>query len=356
MTAVAVILITLAHQGHWLSGRENAIHLQWLLDQPMPAATLNWELQLNRAKLGEGSIVFDAGAIDQLTTVQIHCPAVRVRTQVKLNWQLVGRDDGKSISKGKLDIYLYPDNLLAGLAKRIGNRQLVIVDDKLPAMLAEHDVPHRRAKHLATLAAGTDDLVIVGPDRIDDTPFIQQPLIGLAEGGASVCILRQADAATLAGFPVVRRDAAVAPTWRKRHSLVAAFDPSVITSWFDDVKVSGHDFHAVRLSADAPALEVVHWPYEVEHAEPTSVDALLLTQTRGRGRIVVCQLPLDNWSDDPRSQLWLTSTINYLLSQPQPTLSPAERFRKSRDDSSQDVAPEPFRPRRQPALYRGDSS
>ena len=61
----------------------------------------------------------------------------------------------------------------------------------------------------------------------------------------------------------------------------------------------------MQLPADEPALEIAFWPREIPGKEPVPIDALVVTKTLGKGRIVLCQVPLGPWQSDPRSQLFL---------------------------------------------------
>ncbi|MCX5660572.1 MAG: hypothetical protein NTW19_12735 [Planctomycetota bacterium] len=81
----------------------------------------------------------------------------------------------------------------------------------------------------------------------------------------------------------------------------------------------------MQLPIDEPALELIHWPREAPGKEPVPIDALLVTKSVGRGRMVICQLPLGPWESDPRSQLLLANSVSYLLTRPEPTLKPSER-------------------------------
>jgi hypothetical protein len=82
---------------------------------------------------------------------------------------------------------------------------------------------------------------------------------------------------------------------------------------------------AVQLPADAPVLEIGYWPRETPGREPVPIDALLAVKATGRGRIVLCQVPLGRWATDPRSQLFLRNALAYLATRPEPTPPPSQR-------------------------------
>ncbi len=83
----------------------------------------------------------------------------------------------------------------------------------------------------------------------------------------------------------------------------------------------------MQLPADEPALEIAWWPREVAGNKPAPIDALVLTKTLGKGRIVLCQVPLGAWESDPRSQLFLVDALDYLASPVVPTPPPSRRPR-----------------------------
>jgi hypothetical protein len=338
MTAVAVILVVMSSQGHWLGGRDNPVQLRWLLDQPMPAATLRWQLQVGRATLAEGSVTLDAGALDQPATIQVRCPAVRVRTSARWQWSLSRRDDGATIGSGEQPVFLYPDNQLESLARRLGDARIVIVDDaeSLPALFTDRGIVFRRLDSIAPLAFTRADLIIIGQDRIVDTPFIQQPLPGLIESGAAICVLHQSRPGTLLGYPVVSRGAASALKLVADHPLIGGLEDDIAASWLRDMHQRRQDLHPIRLPAAAPALELIHWPYDLSSAlsdppilpdDAGSIDVLMLTQTRGKGRIIFNQVPLGPWRTDVRSQQWLVILIDFLMGPPQATPSPLDRHK-----------------------------
>ena len=66
---------------------------------------------------------------------------------------------------------------------------------------------------------------------------------------------------------------------------------------------------------------------EVAGNKPAPIDALVLTKTLGKGRIVLCQVPLGPWESDPRSQLFLVDALDYLASPVVPTPPPSRRPR-----------------------------
>ena len=165
------------------------------------------------------------------------------------------------------------------------------------------------------------DAVLVGPDALSDSPFEQAPLLSLAESGASVMIFRQHRPAVLIGYPLTLRDTPAKLEWQTDHSLLNGFEPQDLHSWIAGVP----SLQVVQLPADEPVSVVGSYPREVPGEQPAPVDAVLLSKSVGKGRLVLCQLPLGDWSKDPRSQMLLNNAVDYLLSRPEPTPRPSER-------------------------------
>jgi hypothetical protein len=81
----------------------------------------------------------------------------------------------------------------------------------------------------------------------------------------------------------------------------------------------------IELPADEAALELAYWPPEIAATVPVPIDAMIAVKSVGSGRIVFCQLPMGDWTSDPRSQLFLYNALNYLSTRPEPTPRPSER-------------------------------
>jgi hypothetical protein len=168
----------------------------------------------------------------------------------------------------------------------------------------------------------TADIILVGPDRIEAGAFVQSPLLNQAEAGANVLMFAQSHPRILAGYNLLRRAAPKRLDWRETHPLLEGFQPEDLQSWLTG---QSNDVWAVQLPADEPALEIGYWPRETPGREPVPIDALLLTKAVGKGRIVLCQIPLGPWGSDPRSQLLLRNALGYLATRPEPTPPPSRR-------------------------------
>jgi hypothetical protein len=75
-------------------------------------------------------------------------------------------------------------------------------------------------------------------------------------------------------------------------------------------------------------MDIVGYEPDEDVATPVGIDSILLSKSVGRGRMVLCQLPLGKWQSDPRSQMFLRNAMDYLLTRPEPTLRPSELRRQ----------------------------
>lgn len=204
----------------------------------------------------------------------------------------------------------------------MAGKQLLVWDaaDGLPAVLRGAKVKHTVIAGDAELQFVRPDVVLVGAERLGLQTQGQAKLLNLARAGASVMIFRQTQPASLAGYHLSRRTAPAAWAWQEDHPLArhrrlwAASD-------------IGREAWAVQLPADEPALEIAWWPRDVAGQRPAPLDALILTKTLDKGRIVLCQMPLGPWQSDPRSQLFLVDALDYLASPVVPTPPPSRRPR-----------------------------
>jgi hypothetical protein len=168
------------------------------------------------------------------------------------------------------------------------------------------------------------DLILVGPDQIGDSAFVQGPLVNFAKAGSSVAVFEQKRPSVLAAYILARRQPAAsgAVRFRPGHPLFAGLEEGDLTSWLtSDVEL----LWAIQLPPDEPALELAWWPREIPGEQPAPVDALLVTKSLGRGRVVLCQLLLGGWDEDARSQLFLGNLLSYLSTRPEPTPPPSRR-------------------------------
>jgi hypothetical protein len=318
--AATLLLILLSNQGYWFGGRQATINIRAAARGGLPAAIIEWELRFDGVRIGGGKA---AVLPDESTELHVTPPAVRVRVELHWDYRLLDRNSGRELEAGSVALNVFPDDLTTDLARRLGDKRLVVWDKPsgLPELLDHARVPFTRIDSSDRLQVMRPDVLLVGPSIIGDSPFDQAPLAGLAENGTSVMIFRQSRPASLAGYPLGRRDAIAALSWLSDHPLLNGFEPKDLESWTREERTLG----IIQLPADEPALAIGFYPPEVAGSRPAPLDALLLTKSVGTGRLVLCQIPMGEWETDPRSQMLLRNSIDYLLTRPQPTPRPSQR-------------------------------
>jgi hypothetical protein len=328
MKLATVLIIIAANQGYWFGGREGTVALREAVRGGLPAADLVWELDYEGVRLAAGKVALDPNG---QTTVRMTPPTTRARITLRWKYRLIAHDSGKEIEHGEIPLHVFPTDLLAGASQHLGNTPLVVWDEPsgLPKILDRAGVHSARVESADQLQVMRPKVLLVGLGAIGDSPFAQAPLLALARAGTSVMIFRQNGPPTLLGYDLATRDVPRALEWRSDHPLLNDFRADDLQSWLKDART----LSVVRLPADEPALEIGFYPREVPGDQPAPIDAVLLTQSVGAGRIVLCQLPLGDWESDPRSQLLLRNAFDYLLTPPQPTPRPSER------PTTQPVAP-----------------
>lgn len=326
-----MLILLLSHQGYWLSGQDQTVTVRWVVKERMPAANLVWELGLGAVKLDGGAVAMNA---DLPATVTIKLRDVRVRTKLRWSYQLVQRDGKKVLESGEMAVFQFPSNLTENWPSRLQKRafegleakNLVVWDDAdgLPKILEKAKVPFTRASNLSKVL-DRPDMILVGADQIDDSVFSQGPLLGFAHAGASVAVFEQRRPERLVKYALARRELPAAIGFKTGHPLFDGLLPEDLQSW---VAGAAAEVRAVQLPPDEAALELAWWPPEVPVDRPRPIDALIVTKTTGDGRIVLCQLPLGPWGEDPRSQVFLGNLLSYLATRPQPTPGPSQRHQE----------------------------
>ncbi|MEX0654591.1 MAG: hypothetical protein WD534_16985 [Phycisphaeraceae bacterium] len=305
--AATVLTITLSTQGHWLADRPGTVSVAWVAPEQAVDAVLDWQLTLDALPLAAGRLELDGN--DEATALTIDAPAVRVPTTLKWSYQLHADDDGRRLGEGGRTLRLYPDPL-AGLAERV-TEPVVVVGEGEPAtaltdVLEQADVPHRQADRAATLQLTRPGIVLVVAGHLEDAAGETHALTQLARSGASVMLFEQQTAGRLFDHRLRRRPPPTNLDWQTEHALLRHLDAGVRASWLSP----GRDLWAIERSADRPGRALAAWPDEG--------DALALTRPLGRGRLVLWQLPLGPWADDPRSRQLLVNALDDLGARPAP--------------------------------------
>src|SRR5687768_10280226 len=129
MKVAALLIIALSHDGYWLGGQERAqtIAVSWAVEQPFPATEVAWSLVVGDAVLARGVNDMPRDS-DASLVVKLEPPMVRARTSAQWKFDLRKQDGTGSLSHGSVPIELFPDNLFDGLAARVGERRLSVLD------------------------------------------------------------------------------------------------------------------------------------------------------------------------------------------------------------------------------------
>jgi hypothetical protein len=316
--ATTLLLVMLSGEGYWFSGRAQTVQVQWNVKEPVAAAAITWRLECGGAQLASGRVVLPVK--DRTAKIRLTLPEVRVPTEMQFVYRAEQAGAAKAIAEGSLPVHVYPKTLLAGVAERAKGKQLLVWDrpEGLPALLKAAGVEYTLVRKEADLQFLRPDVIVVGPEQLGRETEGQGKLLNLAHVGASVLVFRQTQLSKLAGYAVVRRAPPAKLDWLADHLLTRhspLFEPCGI----------GPDAWAVQLPADEAAQEIAWWPREAAGDEPAPIDALVLVKALGKGRIVLCQVPLGRWDSDPRSQLFLADVLDYLASPVVPTPSPSRR-------------------------------
>ncbi len=320
MTAAgAILVLVLSNQGYWFGGRTGTIDARWAIDADLPRAALAWDLSFGTIGVASGVVAVDPA--NPPSTIRITLPEVRVPTAFQWDWRLLAND--REIARGSQTIHAYPQDLLAGVKQRLAGRRLVVWDssDGLPAALEQAGIAFTRVQQGDQLAFARAEIVLVGPGRISDRTFAQAALLGQVTGGGSVMVFQQQVRDRLAGYPLLARPVPQRIEYDLEHPLLHQFDRQALRSFL----LGQDNLWALQLPADEAALVVAGWPRETPGEEPVPTDALLVVRSDGKGRLVLCQMPFGDWTDDPRSQLFLRNSLDYLVTRPEPTPPPSQR-------------------------------
>jgi hypothetical protein len=315
----ALITILLAHNGYWFGDR--AADVSFALAAPAPAGHVTWQLMFGAAEIAHGATDIAAGAN---VTIKVTPPKVRTRSNCRLVYTFTDAA-GKLLESGEAPVSLFPDDLFAGMPRMMQGQRVAVWGegvDPLAAFLDRAAVPHELGTG-SVLGFERPQVLLVGPGALDGVGALARPpLVELARRGASVIVFRQSSDEQLAGYSLVRRTVPAEMGWRVEHPLLSSLQSS---DWATLVPPASEQV-AVRLPLGEPALEVTYWPAEVGKKVAAPVDALVVTRTIGKGRIVFCQLPLPgDWETDPRSQTFMRAALEYACTPPGPTPPPGKR-------------------------------
>jgi hypothetical protein len=312
--ANSIVILVLSHVGYWLAGTDGLVSFRWTIPDQTPQATLVWDLSVGSVRLDHGSIPMNAGA--KQTDIKIKCPPVRARIDLAFTYRLISSDGKKELESGSEAVHAFPDNLAEGWSSMLRGKNIAVLDaaDGLQALLAKAGVQAVRLQDESDLRWERPDIVLVGANQLDDSPFSQGFLIEQANAGAGILILEQSRVDRLIGHAIVSRPRPRMLRWNVENPLLADLNEDDLSSWVDDLP---RDVAAVRLIADRSVTPVAGLPGEpVGTDDPACSDLLLLIQRIGRGRIILCQLRLGTCKTDPRTLVLLGNALACLSAAP----------------------------------------
>ncbi len=319
MNNAILLILVLANHGYWFGGQNATITATWAVKADIPAAVLAWQLSFNHVRIAQG--VKDVKGGDASSTLTLAMPEVRIATNMMWNYTVKNKVSGEVIQTGELPVTLYPSKLFSDFSQRLKLRKLMIIDPRpeLSEYLAANGIPNVRLNDIAHLETLQADVLLVAPGAISQSPLRQGRLIDQAIHGASIAVLCQ-EGKNIIGYRLIQRPLG-ALNYRENHPLLADMDAAACGALFHIAT----EVRAIALPTDEPTLDIVAFGRETPGSNPVPIDALLVTKTIGKGRIVLCQCPLPAPDQHPLSQIFYNNLLNYLLTRPEPTLKPSER-------------------------------
>jgi hypothetical protein len=327
-----MVVVLLSNQGYWFGGQEGEVRVQLAVNVSAADTVFYWELVFGSKIIQSGNMALRSD--EKPATLKLTPPKVRVPTSLRLVYRLYpkiatpkNKTDAKRelLSGGEMAIRLFPQNMLESIPRQLKGKKLVVWDaeDGLPSLFDEVKVPHERIDRLKPFAFRRPDILIVAADQLSSQQNDQQKLLGHLHSGTSVLILDQPQAKSLFDYEQVERNASLLQ-WRESHVLARH------RREYAEL-LTGKMVLMFRIAADDPTLEIAYLPAQAKAKRPhpfTPIDAVLATKTVGKGRVVICRLPLGPWKTDPRSQLFLADAIDHLASPIEPTPRPSQRIQK----------------------------
>jgi hypothetical protein len=302
-----------------VGGQEQSIELRWTVQQQMPDAVVIWNLSVAKTTLAEGQTKLPGA--DGKATIKLVAPKVRAQTDLQFTYRIVQANADRELATGTTTVHVFPDQLNE-LAALTADTPLLVIDaaGALPAVLKAAGAKFDHNEDLSGLAATTQKIIVIGENRLSAEDPAAAALQALARGGASVLVLRQSAAVRVLQFERADRDVS-GYTVADEHPLLRHLPVEAWKSFLAEPVRQP----ALAMPKDLAAVELVHGPVEAETVTSAPLDVLLMTQTLGAGRVVFCQLPLDQPAADARQQQLILNLIEYAQTRPQPTPSRAER-------------------------------
>lgn len=312
--APTLLLVLLSCDGYWFGGRVGTVSVQYNLEGDARSDTVfAWRLMHDKVELDAGELKIDAKNKEP-SQLRIELPAVRAGTTLQLRYKLLNAADRRELLSDESVIHVFPDDLLASLAAMCRENPLLVIGaatDPIVQVLADAGIEHHRSDTMTAIDGGDVVLVLPRTRAQELTGFEQTSLMTAAGRGASVIVFDQKYVSRLWGYNVARRIASGGDiAWREGHPLLAYMEPE---DWSSMIELR-EEWSAVRLPEGDSSVGVVYWPPDAGKNDlGAPVDALMIVRNvDGAGRVVLCQLPMDELQDDPRQQVLLINSIEYV--------------------------------------------
>ena len=329
MIVKAVLLIVvLAHGGFWFGGRPNRVDWTWNLPAAqIPAAEFRWRLQYGKIVMASGTVPLAAGK--EAGSLDVTLPEFRAPSDLVLHYDLVTAGAGDVLESGGVPLHGVPDGLLGQAGKLVAKKKIAVLDsnDGLADLMKRAGVDFWRIAGLSDLQLASPDILIIGQDALGDV-LAQDDLLDRACAGANIVVLAQNRTKQTVGYALGDHSTRAALAMAQRHPLLIGFTLEDMQAWAR----CRDALRAVQLPANEPAHELLYWPVETPGKEASPIDALAVTRTmapaqKGQpaGRIILFQIPLSDWRDDPRGSMLMANILEYTVTGAQPTLPPGER-------------------------------
>jgi hypothetical protein len=325
-TVASCLVILFSHGGHCFGGGPCAVSVTWKAEAQTPPAVVAWSLSYAGTAAASGKMLLESrGAPAQ---VALELPAVRDRTKFTWTYQLLRKDDGQLIEEGSREIHVYPPIAWTELRSKLDAARVLLLGGSsgLSRLLDNAQLRWQTVATPAELELRSADVILVAPDALARPGEGQAALLAIAARGAGVLVLAQSGLPTLTGLKTASHPPA-ACQWRADHPLLAALPTPVWQSWLETGATTAA---AVTVPPTEPVLEVAYWPPMAESRALAPLDAAIVEKQVGRGRLILCQVPASADLDDPRTQLFLRTALEYLRTDPRPTPARAARLPASK--------------------------
>lgn len=325
MMPVILIVATMWQQGYWIGGQPGSIVMTRAPGVAAIEADITWQLKYGQRVLQQGRLKFAPDAESVVLRIIPPPPTQQQSFSLDFEWTATATEGGQTLAQDRQRIHVYSANILESPAKHFAERSVMVVGDptELTDLLNTAGLKTQRVAQVSQLIGREPGLIFVQPGMLPPQPMLQQPLLDMARQGATVVILSQDKIQNVMGHPVVDRGISKL-TWRTDHLLLATLGE---TDWPSMLKMSpdATTLRCIRIKPDEPANALVYiLDASEESPVDAPVDALLVIQKAGEGRLVISQLPVGSWKSDPRMHVMLANLLEWTISPVAPTPSQAE--------------------------------